>query len=55
MKAVRIEVLAVYAGMLLIGHWAFGQDGEAERLLADGDKLAWLKVSFRQVCVNQRQ
>src|SRR5208282_5455280 len=43
MKAVRIEVLAVYAGMLLIGHSAFGQDGEAERLLADGDKLAWLK------------
>src|ERR1700689_1538434 len=43
MKAVRIEVLAVYAGMLLIGHSAFGQDGEAERLLTDGDKLAWLK------------
>jgi CHAT domain-containing protein/tetratricopeptide (TPR) repeat protein len=43
MKAVRIEVLAVYAGMLLIGHSAFGQDGEAERLLADGDKLAWFK------------
>src|ERR1700692_4615314 len=43
MKAVRIEVLAFYAGMLLIGHSAFGQDGEAEGLLADGDKLAWLK------------
>src|ERR1700685_3693972 len=43
MKAVRIEVLAAYAGMLLIGYSAFGQDGEAERLLGEGDKFAWLK------------
>lgn len=43
MKAVRVHVLAVYAGVLLIGHSAFGQPEDAERLLADGDKLAWLK------------
>ena len=43
MKAVRVQVLAVYAGVLLIGHSAFGQPEDAERLLADGDKLAWLK------------
>jgi len=42
-KAVRVQVLAVYAGVLLIGHSAFGQPEDAERLLADGDKLAWLK------------
>jgi len=42
MRAVRFKVLTVYAGMLLVGHSAFGQQ-EAERLLADGDRLAWLK------------
>ena len=43
MKAVRIQVLAVYAGAFVLGHSAFGQQGEAERLIAEGDKLAWLK------------
>lgn len=43
MKAVRIQVLAVYAGAFVLGHSAFGQQGEAERLTAAGDKLAWLK------------
>ncbi len=41
MKAVQL--LAVYAGVLLVGHSAFGQQSEAERLLTDGDRLAWLK------------
>ena len=43
MKAVRIQVLAVYAAAFVLGHSAFGQQGEAERLIAEGDKLAWLK------------
>ena len=43
MKAVRIQVLAVYAVAFVLGHSAFGQQGEAERLIAEGDKLAWLK------------
>src|SRR5579872_6879056 len=43
MKAVRIPVLAVYTVAFVLGHSAFGQQGEAERLIAEGDKLAWLK------------
>ncbi len=43
MKAVRIQVLAVYAVAFVLGRSAFGQQGEAERLIAEGDKLAWLK------------
>ena len=43
MKAVRIQVLAVYAVGFVLGRSAFGQQGEAERLIAQGDKLAWLK------------
>ena len=43
MKAVRIQVLAIYAGAFVLGHSAFGQQDEAERLIAEGDKLSWLK------------
>ena len=43
MKAVRIQVLAIYAVSFVLGRSAFGQQGEAERLIAQGDKLAWLK------------
>ena len=43
MKAVRIPALAGYTVAFVLGHSAFGQQGEAERLLADGDRLAWLK------------
>jgi hypothetical protein len=43
MKAVRIQVLAVYTVVFMIGPSAFGQQDEAERWLADGDRLAWLK------------
>src|SRR5579863_8445447 len=43
MKAVRIPALAVYTVAFVPGHSAFGQQGDAERLLADGDRLAWLK------------
>ena len=43
MKAVRVQVLAVYAVVFVLGHSAFGQADDAERLLADGDRLAWLK------------
>ena len=40
MKAARIQVLAVYTVAFVLGHSAFGQQGEAERLIAEGDKLA---------------
>ena len=43
MKAVRIQVLAICAVAFVLGRSAFGQQGEAERLIAEGDKLAWLK------------
>ena len=43
MKAVRIQVLAICAVAFVLGRSAFGQQGEAERLIAQGDKLAWLK------------
>src|ERR1700726_364261 len=43
MKAVRIPALAVYTVAFVLGHSAFGQSDDAERLLADGDRLAWLK------------
>lgn len=43
MKAVRIQVLPVYAVVLVLVYSVFGQQGEAERLIAEGDKLAWLK------------
>ena len=43
MKAAPIQALAVYAVAFVLGHSAFGQQGEAERLIAEGDKLAWLK------------
>src|SRR6202795_297454 len=43
MKAVRIPALAVYTVAFVLGPSAFGQSDDAERLLADGDKLAWLK------------
>src|SRR6266849_3994036 len=43
MKAVRILVLPVYAVAFVLGHSAFGQADDAERMLADGDRLAWLK------------
>src|SRR5271170_4247914 len=43
MKAASVQVLAVYAVALVLGHSASGQQGEAERLIAEGDKLAWLK------------
>ena len=43
MKAVRIPALTVYTVAFVLGHSAFGQSDDAERLLADGDKLAWLK------------
>jgi len=43
MKAVRIQVLAICAVAFVLGRSAFGQQGEAERLIAEGEKLAWLK------------
>jgi hypothetical protein len=43
MKAVRIQVLPVYAVVVVLVYSVFGQQGEAERLIAEGDKLAWLK------------
>src|ERR1700681_2545211 len=43
MKAVRIPVLAVFTVAFVLGHSAFGQQGEAERLIAEGDKLSWVK------------
>src|SRR5260370_40272546 len=43
MKAASIQVLAVYAGAFVLGHSAFGQQGEAGRLIAEADRLAWLK------------
>ncbi len=43
MKAVRIQVLAICAVEFVLGRSAFGQQGEGERLIAEGDKLAWLK------------
>jgi hypothetical protein len=43
MKAVNFQVLAVYAVVFVLGHSAFGQADDAERVLADGDRLAWLK------------
>ena len=43
MKAVRIQVLAICAVAFVLGRSAFGQQGEGERLIAEGDKLAWLK------------
>jgi hypothetical protein len=38
MKAVRIQVLAVYAVAFVLGRSAFRQQGEARRLIAEGDK-----------------
>jgi hypothetical protein len=35
MKAARIQVLAVYAVVFVLGHWASGQQGEAERLITE--------------------
>src|SRR5580700_4520436 len=43
MKAASVQVLAVYAVVFALGHSALGQQGEAERLIAEADKLAWLK------------
>jgi hypothetical protein len=35
MKAARIQVLAVYAVVFVLGHSASGQQGEAERLITE--------------------
>jgi CHAT domain-containing protein len=43
MRAVQIHAIVIYIGMFVFGQSAFGQPGEAERLLGDGDKLAWFK------------